>query len=157
MKTARSLPGAPRRLRPRRPLALALSLAFALAACGGDGEGDGAPRPQGNSQPGGGGDGIVAAVASYDLAVGPPARFILGLFNDERGEVGYGSLELRFSYLGEKKAQGKPQPGPEATASFLLLPGSELQGPPPARSSSLPACEVCTPPRWVSTGRASGR
>lgn len=116
------------------PMVLALSLALALTACGGDGGGErGGSPPTGP----GGGDGaegeLVAQSASYDLAVGPPSRFIVGVFNPEKGPLGHGQVELRFFFLGEQQASGKAQPGPVATGRYLPLPGSP---PPPAGAGS---------------------
>src|SRR5207248_2846641 len=59
------------------------------------------------------------------------SRFILGIFNEAKGPVGYGTVPFRFFFLGESAA-GAPQPGPTATASYLPLPGSP---PPPADTS----------------------
>lgn len=111
----------------RRPIVLALALA--LAACGGRGEraDQGPPSDTGKTE----GE-LMAQVAGYDLAVGPPARFIVGVFNPEKGPVGYGTVGLQFSFLGENEASGAPQPGPTATARYLPLPGSP---PPPAAAS----------------------
>lgn len=112
----------------RRPIALAL--AVALAACGGGGDSADQERPSGETE----GE-LMAQVAGYDLAVGPPARFIVGVFNPEKGPVGYGTVGLQFSFLGENEASGAPQPGPTATARYLPLPGSP---PPPAAVPSKP-------------------
>lgn len=128
----------------RRPIlfALASALVLALAACGGEGE---SGQSDGPPSTGDGGDGaqdkLIAQAASYDLAVGPPARFVVGVFNPEKGPVGYGQVELRFFFLGEQQASGEPQPGPVATGRYLPLPGSP---PPPAdtsRPTFLPAEE----------------
>jgi hypothetical protein len=115
----------------RHPPAV-LALAFLLAACAGD-ENSGS---QATSTTRGGG--LEASPASYDLAVGPPARFIVGVFDRGRGGLAYGSVQLRFSYLGEKKASGKPQPGPTATASFLPLAGSPPVAAPVAKPAFAP-------------------
>lgn len=74
--------------------------------------------------------GLAAVAASFDVAVGPPSRFLVGLFSEDRGNVGYGEVEFRFSYLGSTSDEGKPRPGPTATASFLPVPGSEPPNPP---------------------------
>ncbi|MGH9267783.1 MAG: TlpA family protein disulfide reductase, partial [Acidimicrobiales bacterium] len=75
-------------------------------------------------------DGLVAAAASFDVAVGEPRRFLVGLFSDDRGNVGYGTVEFNFSYLGTDRAEDDPRPGPSATAGFLPVPGSEPPTPP---------------------------
>ncbi|HEV7535528.1 MAG TPA: hypothetical protein VGP90_07830, partial [Acidimicrobiia bacterium] len=80
-------------------------------------------------------DKLQGQVASYDVAVGPPTRFILGLYNEAKGPVGYGTVPFSFFFLGETSASGTPQPGPTATATYLPLPGS----PPPPADTSKPA------------------
>lgn len=117
----------------RRPIA-ALALVLLLAACGG-GE-DSGSRSTSSTRSGEGG--LEASAASYDLAVGPPARFIVGVFDRSKGGLAYGTVQLRFFYLGERKATGKPQPGPTATASFLPIPGSPPVTGPVARPTFVP-------------------
>jgi hypothetical protein len=119
--------------RSRRLFPILLAACLALSACGGGG-GGGKNDAKGNTQnttsstaP----DKVQGSVASYDLAVGPPTRFILGLFNEAKGPIGYGTIPFTFSFLGENSA-GTPQPGPTATATYLPLPGSP---PPPADTS----------------------
>jgi len=112
-------------------VALILALALTLSACGGGGKNQakgGTKDPTSSTTP----DKVQGSVASYDLAVGPPGRFILGIFNEAKGPVGYGTLPFSFFFLGETSAAGTPQPGPTATATYLPLPGSP---PPPADSS----------------------
>ncbi len=111
----------------RRSLVPAVVAALVLAACsrapktGDPGAVDGATADA---------DELEAAVASYDVAVGPPSRFIVGLFDAEKGNVGYGRVRLRFSFLGTKEAPRQGEKGPRATAAFLPLPGSEPPRPP---------------------------
>ncbi|HEY3239100.1 MAG TPA: hypothetical protein VGL92_06020, partial [Acidimicrobiia bacterium] len=100
---------------PRTLLALTLLL---LAACGGD-KGDEAASETTTTKPA-----ISAIAASYDLAVGPPARFTVGVVNTDKGPVGYGTVELRFFYLGKGGAGDEAKPGPTATGHYLPLPGS---------------------------------
>lgn len=64
-------------------------------------------------------------VASYDLAAGNASRFTVGLFTGDELFVSFGTVELEFSYLGEKGAAGEPEPGPSAVGSFLLVPGTD--------------------------------
>ncbi len=111
-----------RRLTVLPPILLALTVV--LAACGGGDKGDGASSETTTSKPA-----ISVIAASYDLAVGPPARFIVGVVNTEKGPVGYGTVELRFFYLGKGGANDLAKPGPTATGRYLPLPGSP---PPPA-------------------------
>jgi hypothetical protein len=110
---------------------VALALALTLSACGGGGKNGakgGTKDPTSSTAP----DKVQGSVASYDLAVGPPSRFILGIFNEAKGPVGYGTVPFSFFFLGETSASGTPQPGPTATATYLPLPGSAA---PPADTS----------------------
>ena len=105
----------------RRPIPiLAAALALIAAGCVSSG-----PRQATGttvaSQPV---NGLAAAVASYDLAVGPASRFLVGLFDSEKGEVGLGTTALRFTFLGARGATGPGRPGPSMTATFLPIPGS---------------------------------
>lgn len=113
--------------------ALALAVTVALSGCGGGKKQEsgkmGASSTTGTAT---GPDKVQGSVASYDLAVGPPGRFMLGLFNEAKGPIGYGTAAFSFFFLGENSANGTPQPGPTATAGYLPLPGSP---PPPADTS----------------------
>ena len=114
--------------RRTRIVAVALGVAIVAAACSSGGATGGAARAADRRQPSS--TELAAAVAGYDLAVGPPSRFIVGVYNVDKGNVGFGSVTMRFSFLGEKKASGTPRPGPTAMATFLPLPGSEPPNPP---------------------------
>lgn len=114
-----------------RPAAsVVVGLALVVGACGGGGgkKDDGAKGATTTTSP----DEVQGQVASYDLAVGPPGRFTLGIFNEARGPIGYGTVPMRFFFLGTDKPSGTPQPGPTATGAYLPLPGSP---PPPADTS----------------------
>lgn len=72
------------------------------------------------------GDRLSAVVASYDLAVGPATRFMVGIFNEERGQVGFGSVEMSFLSFGTSPKSGdQAEQGPVAVGSYLPLPGAE--------------------------------
>jgi hypothetical protein len=114
-------------------IALTLAVSLTLVACGGGGKKE--KGATGGSTSSTGPDKVQAQVASYDLAVGPPARFMLGMFNEAKGPVGYGTAALSFFFLGETQASGTPQPGPTATGTYLPLPGS----PPPPADTSKPS------------------
>jgi hypothetical protein len=116
----------------RSPLPILLAVGLALSACGGGGGKNQANGNTKSSTSSTAPDKVQGQVASYDLAAGPPTRFILGLFNEAKGPVGYGTVPFSFFFLGETAASGTPQPGPTATASYLPLPGSP---PPPADTS----------------------
>lgn len=98
----------------RRLVAAVLGFALVAVACGSGGDADvGQPAtPTGR--------GLVAQVASYDLAVGE-TRFIVGLLTDNNEFVSGGTATMRFSFLGE----GEPEFSGEAHGEFLALPGEE--------------------------------
>jgi hypothetical protein len=73
--------------------------------------------------------GLVASVASYDLAADSETRFLVGLLTEGNLFVSGGAIDLRFSFLGETEAQGQPQFYREARAEFMPLP-FEPEGPP---------------------------
>jgi hypothetical protein len=103
----------------RRIPACLLVAALGATACGGGGGASGGAATSG---------GLAAEVASFDLAVGPPRRFIVGLLTDDQEFVSYGSVRLRFTYEGRGEKGARSQPGPEATAPFISLPGSPAAG-----------------------------
>jgi hypothetical protein len=114
-------------------LALAVAASLLLAACGGGdkkeaGKADTSSTTQASTGP----DKVSGSVASYDLAVGPPARFMFGMFNEAKGPIGYGTAAFSFFFLGTNSASETRQPGPTATATYLPLPGSPA---PPADAS----------------------
>lgn len=117
--------------RSRRAALIALALPFLFGACGGgDGKDSDASSDKATSTTVA--DRVQGQVAGYDLAVGPPGRFILGIYNESRGPVGYGTVPFKFFFLGTDQPTGTPQPGPTASATYLPLPGSP---PPPADTS----------------------
>lgn len=123
---------------PFRTVALALALSLTLGACGGDDNttneaGDSTGTSAATDTSASGPDQVQGSVASYDLAVGPPSRFMFGLFNQAKGPIGYGTAQFSFFFLGENDANGTPQPGPTASATYLPLPGS---APPPGDTSA---------------------
>ncbi len=120
-----------------------------LAACGGGGS-----NAKSSSTTTGGGksddpNGLSAETASFDLAVGPPSRYLIGLFtNDQRG-VSYGSIQVQFCFLGATKAAGPCQLSSPVTATFLPTPGTPI---PPDKT----APEVISPsgPKGVYEAQA---
>lgn len=68
---------------------------------------------------------LAAQVASYDLVAGRRGRFMVGLLaGDQSRAVAFGTVELRFSYLGNKAA-ARPagRESPAVIAGFLPIPG----------------------------------
>jgi len=77
-------------------------------------------------------DALSVEVASYDLAVGPPGRFIAGLLMADQRLIGFGTVAMRFDFLGTDKASGAPTPvGGSITGTFLPIPGTTVPSPPP--------------------------
>jgi hypothetical protein len=100
----------------RRQFVLGGLSGVVLAACGGS-SGDDTSAATSEQR-----EGLVAQVASYELVSGRDQRFIVGLFNVDRGGVSFGEVDLSFSFLGTD-GRGDPRPGPTATAEFLPIPG----------------------------------
>lgn len=103
-----------------RRLALLLALAVTAAACGGGGGESGGVSSDDPAA-------LNALVASYDLAVDSPGRFLVGLVTNDQRLVSFGEAELSFSYLGRSRDEGNPKPGPKAIARWQPLPGQDLE------------------------------
>lgn len=88
-------------------------------------------------------DDLAVQVASYDLATGAPARFIVGLVTADQRLIGYGTVDLRFSYVGTKEDAGNPSPfGPVVKASYLPIHGSVVPDPMPATPQIVAASDT---------------
>lgn len=73
--------------------------------------------------------GINASVASYELEAGSPQRFMVGLLTNEQELVGYGTIDLTFSFKGEPgSTPAADDAAMTATAEYLLIPGQEAAG-----------------------------
>ena len=115
-----------------RRLAVVGALLSVLVACGGSGGSGGASA----------GD-LAVQVASYDLAVGAPTRFIVGLITVDQRLIGHGTVDLRFSYVGTKEGGANPTPfGPVVKASYLPIHGSVTPSPPPATAEIVRSSET---------------
>lgn len=77
-------------------------------------------------------DDLNALVASYDLAVGSPQRFLVGLVTNDQQLVSFGDAELAFSFLGKGESDADPVPGPTATGIWQPIPGQQLDSTPTA-------------------------
>jgi len=107
---------------PIRRLAAAGALLLVLVACGGT---DGSDKASA--------DDLAVQVASYDLSIGAPTRFIVGLITVDQRLIGHGTVDMRFSYVGTKEGGANPTPfGPVVQASYLPIHGSVVPSPPPA-------------------------
>jgi len=117
--------------RPRRRLGAAVALLLVLGACGGS---SGAKK----ASP----DDLAVAVASYDVASGTDTRFIVGLLTVDQRLIGFGSVDLRFSFVGTKEGADPGPPGPVAKASYLPIYGSIMPAPPPAAPQIVQASDT---------------
>ncbi len=102
--------------------ALWLVLAVAAAACGG-GSDDTSSAFSTNAE----GE-VAAVVASFDLAVGPPSRFLVALLDADRRSLAYGRVELAFAYVGASGAPAEAS-GPTARGTYLPIPSTETAAP----------------------------
>jgi hypothetical protein len=120
-------------------LAAALLL---LAACGGSGNRGSPDRPSA--------DDIVAQVASYDLAVGPPGRVLVGVQTGDQRFVVFGTVTFRFAYLGTKESPQGATFGSPVPATFLPIPGTTVPSPTPSQPRAVNPAEA----RGVYTAQA---
>ena len=143
-----------------RWVALAVFAAMALPACSSLGP---IPQATASAPP----LGIVAEVASYAIVAQRPSRLLVALITGDNRWVSFGSVDIRFGYLGDGATAPASAPelaAPSVTAGFLAIPGSP-EGPGRRPSLTLPAdgrgvyaAEAVTFPRagyWqaVVTGR----
>lgn len=113
--------------------AVALAAVF-LGACSGGGDADpaasssattGTGSDQANDGASSGATELSIAVASFDLAVGPDARILAGVFTPERGLILGGEVDMRFFYFGEEPTADSQEEIGSATGTFLSVPGKE--------------------------------
>jgi len=72
-----------------------------------------------------GSDELAVAVPGFDLAVGGPQRFVVGLFTADRNDIGYGTVQLRFRWVGDgTNTSPSGEWGEPVVADFRLLPDS---------------------------------
>ena len=107
----------------RRILCACVALAVLGSGCSAD---DGDQSASTGDESGG----LNALVASYDLAVGEPQRFLVGLVTNDQQLVSFGQADLAFSFLGDGEEAGDPVAGPTATGAWQPIPGQELEATP---------------------------
>lgn len=115
-------------MRNRRAVTLAallLALTLTAAACSNAQQAGNPETPAAAMQ-------VSAEVASADLYVNAPQRVLVGLIAQDGRVVSYGQLAFAFSYTGTVDSPTDPQPGPEATATFVPTPGMTATGDAPA-------------------------
>ncbi|MDP8938025.1 MAG: hypothetical protein M3O23_09920 [Actinomycetota bacterium] len=112
--------------------AAAVVASLVLAACGSDASGSSKPSP----------DDLVVQVASFDLAVGPPARFLAGVLTADQRLVAFGSVDMRFSFLGTREGGDRSPAGPVVKAHFLPIAGSTVPDPPPSTPQAVTASQA---------------
>lgn len=72
-----------------------------------------------------GDEALVAQVASFDVVAGSTGRFIVGLFGSDRTEtLAFGTVTFQFAHLDE--GGGSSEPDEPVTASYLPIPGQEI-------------------------------
>ncbi len=119
---------------PRRGLLFTavVLLGVFMAACGSGSNNDNASSegsPAAGAEPG---QALNIAVASYDLVANQDNRFIAGVLTQNNDFVSYGTVQMRFSYLGDGKTKQDPKFFEEDTGTFLLIPGEGIPNPPDA-------------------------
>lgn len=77
---------------------------------------------------------LAVAVPGFDLSVGGPQRFVVGLFTADRTDIGYGTVQLRFRWVGDGTTTTPGDWSVPTTAAFRLLPGSATADAPPGPS-----------------------
>jgi hypothetical protein len=112
---------------PSRTLALLALLVLTLSTCKAPSE-IGIPSPSSSDS-----QAIVAEVATYQLVVDRPGRLLIALLTADNRWLSFGSVRVRFEYLGEASAAPSgTEAMAESTAKFLPIPGSpEGNGRPP--------------------------
>lgn len=103
----------------RGPTIFAVGLALVASSC----------SRAGSSQDPGSADSLVAAVASYDIVVDRPSRFIVGVYTADQTQIlAYSTVTFTFTFLGDG-SETPPAPdktiGP-VTAAFLPIPGQDV-------------------------------
>jgi hypothetical protein len=70
-------------------------------------------------------DAIVAEVASFQLVANQPGRLLVALITSDNRWLSFGTVEMRFAYLGDAAASAPAGVSADTmTARFLAIPGS---------------------------------
>ena len=107
----------------RAGLAVVVAAGLMLSGCGG---GDDKNEAKGSADTSSttAANTVQGSVASYDLAVGPPSRFMFGMYNEGKGAIGYGTAEFKFFFLGAScSGTATGPPAATATGRYLHLDG----------------------------------
>ena len=70
-------------------------------------------------------DGLIAQVASYDLAADRPQRFLVGLQTTDNSLVDFGTAQFSFTFNGTGKG-GASEPGPKAEGTWIPVAGQKV-------------------------------
>jgi hypothetical protein len=106
----------------RAVLAVVVAAGLVLSGCGGDEKNEAKGSADTSSTTATAA--VKGSVASYDLAVGPPSRFMFGMYNEGKGAIGYGTAEFRFFFLGAScSGTATGEPAATATGKYLHLDG----------------------------------
>lgn len=104
---------------------LVIVVALAISGCA-SGRSTGTTTSDHHSEiPDVGEDQLAVAVPGFDLAVGGPQRFVVGLFTADKTDIGFGTVALRFRWFGDGGGSAADAAfGDPVVAEFRLLPGS---------------------------------
>jgi hypothetical protein len=100
-----------------RLLAVLAVVALAAAGCG-SGKDDGSGTASSVQE------GFSVSVASFDLAVGPKRRLLVGLQAIDGQLVNYGTVTMRLAYLGTQSQTVTATPTISVTGTYLPVPGT---------------------------------
>lgn len=96
-----------------------LPLVLLLAACG-----SASPGSSASAAPSGG-SALVAEIATFQTIVDRPGRLLVALVGTDGRWLSYGSARVSFTYLGDGSSPTPaPVAQPDATATYLPIPGS---------------------------------
>ncbi|MDP9296457.1 MAG: hypothetical protein M3O88_07190 [Actinomycetota bacterium] len=106
---------------PRRSAVATLAALALLAGACTSKKTDSVPTPNPAGQ-------MQAIFANYEAITGAPNRIEVGLVRADNSSLSYGTVQFHFSFIGTEANPTAPQPGPSATAKFLLVPGMQASG-----------------------------